>query len=213
MVVEQRVFGLAGVAEAAGSVDDAGERWRRNARSANNKPAGTEDRIAVEDPYTGVGIGVERKIWRAARISNDKADAVLKWRTGFYLARSTARILPSVLEKKIAAIGIARNGRAAGRHHVRRGARVFDAWAVSRGGEEDDSRKDEGGVEVGFIRAFASAEAHGDFAPARFGHHAGAELSSAKEIEETVVGSLDEEYLGIGGHGMGPFNVQRLLDF
>ena len=59
VVVEFAIFVLAGIARAAGGIDDASESWRRDAGATDDEPAGAQNGVGVKHPHTGSGSGVE----------------------------------------------------------------------------------------------------------------------------------------------------------
>jgi hypothetical protein len=133
VVIEFAVFILAGIAEATGGIDDAGQRGCGNAGTTDNEPARSENRVAIPDPDACRWIGVEGKVRSAARITDDKADAVLERRARLNQAGAAAGVLPSVLENEVTRVRAARDTCAARRDDVWRNAGVFGARAVTRG--------------------------------------------------------------------------------
>src|SRR5580700_5430696 len=79
VIVELAIFLLAGISEAACGIDDTGQRGRGNAGATDDEPARwSENGVVIVDPDACCRVSVEGKIGRAARITDDKADAVLE---------------------------------------------------------------------------------------------------------------------------------------
>ena len=221
VVVELGVLGLAGSAEGASGVDDASQSGRRDAGATDDKPAGAEDRIGVKHPDTGGWIGVEGQVWCAPGIAHDEANAILEGGTRLDEAGTAARILPSVFKEEVAGVGVAGKRGAACSDDVGRDGGIFAARAVTRGGEENNAGNDEKRIEKSFANGaiaerrveLSRAETHGDFTAAIGSNELRGESGAGKQVGEAIVAGLDEEELGVGSHGVGHLQVERLFDF
>ena len=149
---------------------------------------------------------------RAVRGLGD--DAGLIGGLGFDLRDAAAGIGP-------AGFGLVIAGRVEGEGSAARGDDIGRVSGISAGfagiaggGDEGDALVAGGGgevgVELGFGGGFVAAEAHGDDRDA--GLLTG-EVDRGEEVGGAGVGRFDEHDRGAGGHGVGPFDVQRFFAF
>ena len=114
-------------------------------------------------------------------------------------------------------VGVEREARAADRHHVGREGGILGIGrpVVARAGHEGDARDVEHAVIGGLIAgedglSFGQAPAHRHHRHAGLaggGGHAG------HQVGERLAVGFDQDDLSPGGDGMGPFDVERFLDF
>src|ERR1035437_8840054 len=89
--------------------------------------------------------------------------------------------------------------------------------------EVDNPRSGKDGIKGCSTRKLRSAPAHGNFAPSSAasgtvvlssaGNQVSRHADRGEQVSERVRVSLYQVELGVGGHGMGVFDVDGLLDF